>query len=373
MKMQVDVSDWGGCVEAFTNALKAKAAELGFVLSGVAAAAQPQRYHSFLQWLDAGYAGQMLYLETRRDAYASPQSILDGCSTLLMLGFAYRTVEPAEVEPGSGRVARYAWGEPDYHDHILERLKALAQWLLQQHPTARARGVVDTAPLLEREFAEAAGLGWVGKNTLLLNRQWGSYFFLAALLTDLPLRVDPPQTQGYCGTCRACLDACPTQAFPQPYVLDARRCISYLTIEHRDHIDTNLAEQMGNWMFGCDICQEVCPWNRRAAVSTQAVPQPLASLTPADLVTLLQMDDEGFRKRYRHTPLWRAKRRGVIRNACLVLGNQRYQPAVPALQLLTADGEPLIRSAAQWALEAMDARRADPPRPSRRDLPGTAE
>ncbi len=176
----------------FTTDLKAHASTLGFVLSGVTAAAEPARYAYLQKWLDAGYAGQMHYLEARREAYRSPSSVLDGCTTLLMLGYPYRTEEPPAVSPGSGRVARYAWGEPDYHDHLFAQLKELQRWVLARHPAARVRGVVDTAPLLEREFAEAAGLGWVGKNTLLLNRQWGSYFFLAALLTDLPLTIDPP-------------------------------------------------------------------------------------------------------------------------------------------------------------------------------------
>lgn len=338
-------------MEALTDELKKAAADRGFVLSGVTPAARPERYHAFLEWLEAGFAGEMRYLESRREAYATPSSILDGCTTLLMLGFPYRTEEPPLAELGSGRVARYAWGEPDYHDHVFAQLGSLRSWLTERCPTARVRGVVDTAPLLEREFAEAAGLGWIGKNTLLLNRRWGSYFFLAALLTDLPLKVDPPQGKGYCGTCRACLDACPTGAFPSPYVLDARRCISYLTIEHRGDIDSALAVQMGDWMFGCDICQEVCPWNRRALISPAAIPAPLASLAPADLVELLQLDEDHFRARYRHTPLWRAKRRGVLRNACLVLGNQRYRPAVAALQALTADPEPIIQHAARWALE----------------------
>lgn len=337
----------------FTVELKAQAASLGFVLSGVTAAAQPARYERLLEWLDAGMAGQMHYIEQRREAYASPNSILDGCTTLLMLGYPYRSEEPAEIAAGSGRVARYAWGEPDYHDHIFDQLKALQRWVLAEQPAARVRGVVDTAPLLEREFAEAAGLGWVGKNTLLLNRQWGSYFFLAALLTDLPLTLDPPVEKGHCGTCRACLDACPTQAFPAPYVLDARRCISYLTIEHRDTIDSDVAASMGDWMFGCDICQEVCPWNRRAAQAPQAIPVQLQSLAPADLLEILKLDDATFRQLYRHTPLWRAKRRGVIRNACLVLGNQRLEAAKPALQNLLGDSEPLIRHAAQWALEQL--------------------
>lgn len=344
-------------METLTQELKSVAVERGFVLSGVAPAARPERYTALIDWLEAGYAGQMHYLESRRAAYASPTSILDGCSTLLMLAYPYQTHASREPAAGGGRVARYAWGEPDYHEHVFDQLKALRTWLLQRVPTAQVRGVVDTAPLLEREFAEAAGLGWVGKNTLLLNRQWGSYFFLAALLTDLPLTVDPPQEKGYCGTCRACLDACPTSAFPRPYVLDARRCISYLTIEHRGDIDPALAEQMGSWMFGCDICQEVCPWNRRALTSPDAIPEPMTGLTPADLVATLQLNEEDFRSRYRQTPLWRAKRRGVLRNACLVLGNQRHAPAVSALRVLLTDSEPVIQHAAQWALDRIESPR----------------
>jgi epoxyqueuosine reductase len=339
--------------DSLTAELKTAAHELGFVLSGVTAAAQPARYTQFLEWLDAGMAGQMHYLENRREAYAHPRRILDGCTTLLMLAYPYRTDEPPEIEHGSGRVARYAWGEPDYHDHVFDQLKSLQRWLLQREPAARIRGVVDTAPLLEREFAAAAGLGWIGKNTLLLNRQWGSYFFLAALLTDLPLAMDAPYEKGYCGTCRACLDNCPTQAFPKPFVLDARRCVSYLTIEHRGSIDNELAESMGAWMFGCDICQEVCPWNRRAAVSPAAIPQPMPYLSPADLLETLTLDENTFRERYRHTPLWRSKRRGVIRNACLVVGNQRVLTAIPALKKLLDDPEPLIQGAAQWALDKL--------------------
>ena len=341
-------------MDTLTRDLKTRAAELGFVLSGVAAAGTPDRFPFFLEWLAAGYAGQMHYLESRREAYRTPTSILDGCKTLLMLAFPYATTTPAPPAAGHGRVARYAWGEPDYHEYVFEQLQELKNWLRTLQPNAAVRGVVDTAPLLEREFAAAAGLGWIGKNTLLLNRSWGSYFFLAALLTDLPLALDPPLTQGYCGTCRACLDACPTQAFPKPYVLDASRCISYLTIEHRAPIADELSASVGDWMFGCDICQEVCPWNRRILHSPEAIPQPMTSLAPADLVAILGMDDQQFRQAYRQTPLWRAKRRGVLRNACLVLGNQRFQPARAALATLVDDQEELIRQAAHWALNRLD-------------------
>ncbi len=345
----------GGCpaLKALTQQLKQKSRELGFVLCGVAPAAAPGRWQQFSRWLDAGYAGQMHYLAGRRDAYRHPRFVLDGCRTIMMLALPYATeTESAErsAAEGVGRVARYAWGEIDYHDVIHDRLASLCRWVESRHPAASVRGVVDTAPLLEREFAEMAGLGWIGKNTLLLNRTWGSYFFLAALLTDLALDTDPPQEKGYCGTCTACLDACPTDAFPQPFVLDATRCISYLTIEHRDHIDDALKPHLGNWVFGCDICQEVCPWNRKARHSDEPQFAPRADLRLPDLLGTLSLTEQQFRQRFRQTPLWRSKRRGILRNAILVVGNQRFAGADEALDNLLLDDEPLIRAAAAWAI-----------------------
>jgi epoxyqueuosine reductase len=203
---------------------------------------------------------------------------------------------------------------------------------------------------LEREFAQLAGLGWIGKNTLLLNKQAGSWFFLAVLLTDLELDYDTAHATDHCGTCRACLDACPTGAFVDAYQLDARKCISYLTIESRRPIPLELREPLGEWLFGCDVCQEVCPWNHRAPLSEEPEFQPLGGMTVVELAELFEMDDEAFRARFRHTPLWRPKRRGLLRNAAIVLGNQRPPAAVGALIRALNDREPLIRGAAAWAL-----------------------
>jgi epoxyqueuosine reductase len=229
-------------------------------------------------------------------------------------------------------------------------LNALADFLRSQVLGARARGVVDTAPLLEREFAQLAGLGWIGKNTLLLNRQNGSWFFLAALLTDLELAYDSARETDHCGTCRACLDACPTDAFPQPYVLDASRCISYLTIELRSSIPTELRSRIGDWLFGCDVCQTVCPWNSRAPQSAHSEFAPRSDSNPVDLISLFELDDAGFRARFRDTPLWRPRRRGLLRNAAIVLGNQQAAPSIPALIRGLDDAEPLVRGACAWAL-----------------------
>ena len=334
---------------ALTTQLKQEARRLGFDLAGACPAVAPTGIHHLHEWLAAGYAGEMQFLANRRAAYEHPRHVLDGVRSLLLLAMNYRTVEPAALAPGQGRLSRYAWGQ-DYHDTIHERLHALADFLRDIVPGAAARGVVDSAPLLEREFAQLAGLGWIGKNTLLLNRQSGSWFFLAALLTDVELEYDAPHATDHCGTCTACLDACPTQAFVAPYVLDSRRCISYLTIELRSSIPAELRAGLGDWVFGCDVCQDVCPWNHRAPTNELADFQPDAEANPLDLVTLFALSDADFRARFRDTPLWRAKRRGLLRNAALVLGNQRHDAALPALMRGLRDAEPLVREACAWAI-----------------------
>jgi epoxyqueuosine reductase len=336
--------------EEISQQLKDRAQELGFQLTGICPAVTPTGVHHLDQWLESGYAGQMDYLASRREAYQHPSNLLAGSQSILMLGMHYQTFKPETPQPGQGRISRYAWGEQDYHDLIRQRLHQLADWFRELLPGAKTRGVVDTAPLLEREFAQLAGLGWVGKNTLLINPKAGSYFFLAALLTDQTLAYDTTQTSDHCGTCSACLDACPTGAFVQPYVLDATRCISYLTIEHHDAIAVELRPQMEQWLFGCDVCQEVCPWNRFAPQSSQDSFAPRSDANPADLMSLFELDDPTFRQRYRQTPLWRAHRRGLLRNAAILLGNQRYELAQPALALGLTDQEPVVRGASAWAL-----------------------
>ncbi len=334
-----------------TEWLKSRATELGFTQAGVCQAVEPPGYQRLSEWLAAGYAGQMDYLADRREAYAHPEHVLEGCRSLLMLAMDYRTSEPRPPGPTEGRVSRYAWGAADYHDVIRGRLHTLADELREREPDALVRGVIDTAPLLERDFARLAGLGWVGKHTLLLNRQHGSYFFLAALLTDLQLECDAPHAADHCGTCTACLDACPTGAFPQPYVLDATKCISYLTIELHEQVPVELRPGMGQWVFGCDVCQDVCPWNRRAPESQQPEFQPLENQDPLDLIGLFDLDDAAFRTRFRHTPLWRAHRRGLLRSAAIALGNTRPPEALATLSKAANDEDGVVREAAEWALE----------------------
>ncbi len=340
--------------QEFTPELKAEARECGFDLVGVCSAREPGAIERFQEWLARGYAGEMRYLSDRASAYADPGSVLDGVKSIVMLGMNYRTTQASAPTPGQGRVSCYAWGNTDYHDVIHARLRKLKEFIRERIPTAKVRGVVDTAPLLEREFARLAGLGWVGKNTMLLNKEIGSWFFLAALLTDIELTFDEAFQTDHCGTCTACLDACPTDAFPEPYVLNATKCISYLTIELRNSIPSDLRAGVGDWLFGCDVCQDVCPWNRRAPISQEPAFPPQTQMDPVDLCALFELDDTEFRKRFRQTPLWRSKRRGILRNAAIVLGNQRPAFAIEPLIRGLKDKEPLVRSACAWALGRYD-------------------
>ncbi len=343
-----------------TRALKAEATRQGFELSGACPAVRPPGLDHFRQWLEAGYAGAMHYLGRRAEAHEHPRHVLEGARSIVMLGVNYRTVEAKEVRPGEGRVSCYAWGG-DYHEWVHERLRALADHHRRLVPGAVVRGVVDTAPLLEREFARLAGLGWIGKNTLVLNRRLGSWFFLAALLTSAELEYDPPGEEAYCGSCRACLDACPTGALVAPYQLDARRCISYLTIELRESVADELRPAMGEWVFGCDVCQDVCPWNGRAPTSLNRSFQPTGAGGALELAGLFWLDDEVFRRRFRQTPLWRARRRGVLRNAAIALGNRPTEAGLAALVRGLDDGEAVVRGACAWALQqfgTQDAREA---------------
>lgn len=365
-----------------TAELKSRAWELGFALSGACSAVTPQGIGALARWLAEGFAGEMAYLADRQAAYEHPRHVLPGARSLLMLGMPYDHCGGRECGAGEGQVARYARGTTDYHDHIHELLRELVRLAETSVPGIRVRGVVDTAPLLEREFAQLAGLGWVGKNTMLLNRQHGSWFFLAALLLDCELDYDQPSRHSYCGSCTACLDACPTQAFPEPYVLDATRCISYLTIELHAAVPQDQRTAIGSWLFGCDICQEVCPWNHLAArtaertraageganIAAVSADRPeqldrsaadLAGIESVeDLSALLQLDDEWFRRRFRHTAFWRARRRGLLRNAALVLGNHRSPESHDALAQALQDPEPLVRGAAAWALGQIGSEQA---------------
>ena len=345
--------------------------QLGFSLFGVARAQASPGFARLQEWIAQGYAGTMDYIPKRLEAYRHPDAVLEGCKSVIMLGMPY-TPSPhtrpskransssahahdnessATPDAAANRFAKlgsYASGSVDYHDLIRESLNQICSHLAQQVPGSSNRGVVDTAPLMERDFAQLAGIGWIGKNTLLLHRQMGSYFFLAAVLTDIELEADDPFRSDHCGTCTACLDACPTGAFEKPHVLNASKCISYLTIEHRGTIAAELSEGMGDWLFGCDVCQMVCPWNRKVEAE---VPPPFQHSDldrKSSLEHWLQLDEDGFRTLYRKTPFWRTKLVGMHRNAMIVAANTNRHDLVPLIELLLqSDNSVLVQTAVE--------------------------
>jgi epoxyqueuosine reductase len=359
---------------SLTSELKTFARNLGFHLVGITSADPfSQAELDITRWLSEGHQGEMGWLNAARARLATrPHELLPQATSLIVVGASYRTVEPDSSQssvrsrqsstlrpqpriPGPllsarGRVARYAWGE-DYHDAMKQRLRLTAEWLSQRvDRPIQSRVFVDDGPLVERDAAVRAGVGFRGKNTNLLTTI-GSYVFLGALLTDVELDLDSPITKD-CGTCRLCIEACPTQALDEAYHLAAERCIAYLTIEHRGPIAEDLRPKLGNWIFGCDICQEVCPYN----ASTRGRPRGWPEFEPRrgttfDLEVITEMDDAAFRAAFRGTPIKRTKRRGLVRNAALALGNVGGPGAASSLARLADDPDPVVAEAARWALK----------------------
>ena len=358
--------------------LKHKASQLGFALVGIVPVS-PTRTHGFYQnWLGQGHAGKMGYLHRHAGFKRDPALLLPTARSLIALAHPYPGTLPPEIggESLRGRVSRYALGQ-DYHDVLKTKLHRLAGWLgAESGGPLEYRAMVDSAPLMEREFAARAGLGWVGKNAMLIHWELGSWVFLAELLVDLELAADvPPRpraAQGKpgdpldlresCGTCTACIEACPTGAIVANKTVDSRRCISYLTIELKGAIAAPLREPMGDWVFGCDICQEVCPWNRKAPPARETAFEGATESSRPSLIALLALDEAAFRERYRGTPLGRPKRRGILRNAAIALGNLGAKETRPgmrasarqALSGALMDPEPLVRGAAAWALGRLE-------------------
>lgn len=334
--------------------VKAQATELGLVNLGITPAVQATGFAPLTEWIESGYAASMDYFANRLDAYRHPQGVMPGVQSIMVFAWPYPTNPSQETAPGNGQVARYAWSGVDYHDSIHRMLKTLARTIKQSAPELRSRGCVDTAPLLERELGQAAGLGWTGKNTLLLNRNLGSYFFLCCLMVDCELPYDDAFESSHCGTCTACLDHCPTDAFVEPGLMDAGKCISYLTIEHRGSIDHDLRPGIGNWVFGCDVCQEVCPWNRKPAKQPRQSQQhyPLHEL---DLLGLFSLDEDSFRAKYRKSPFWRTRLQGMQRNAAIVLGNQKAKHALPVLTQAAKSDDAVVAEACQWAINEINS------------------
>jgi epoxyqueuosine reductase len=340
-----------------TQNLKQKAVELGFNLIGLTRAESSPTLDAYRKWIAQGMHGEMGYM-ARPDRImrrANLNHILPDAASIVMVGLDYRTLEIHESvlnDPKRGRIASYAWGL-DYHEILESRLEQLAQWIqTEAHGKIDQKIYVDTGAVLERSHAQQAGMGFIGKNTMLIHPRRGSYFFVGEIITTLEFDTyDLAHRPTMCGPCTRCLRACPTDAFPEPYVLDARRCISYHTIENKGWIDQNLRPQFGNWVFGCDICQEVCPFQRFSLPTHEKAFFPVDIDRAAPLLSdLLTLDDETFKSRYHGTPLYRIRRKRLVRNACIAAGNNHDAQFIPYLIQLLYDEEPLVRGHAAWGL-----------------------
>lgn len=338
------------CVTMEISRLQALAMEAGLDCVGVAPAGPTPTWEAYRAWLARGYAGEMAYL-ARPDAVtqrADPRHLLPEARSVLVVAAAYGRAALPPLSPLHGRVARYAWDAADYHRWLLERLRALLRRLEAECGAFPWRAYVDTGPILERAWAQVAGLGWVGKNANLIHPRLGSYLFLGVGLVGLDLPPTPPPDLPTCGDCRRCMEACPTQAIVAPGVVDARRCLAYWTIEHRGGIPEELRPALGARVFGCDVCQEVCPWNQRAL---RAITAPAAAPAALYLPDLLTLSEAAFRARFRHTALWRATWAGLARNAAVVLGNSGNPAARPHLARAAREHpSALVREHAAWGL-----------------------
>jgi epoxyqueuosine reductase len=341
--------------------VKQAAREAGFELAGVAPVHDFDELDRFREWIAAGRAGDMKYMEARDESgflkRASLSSTLPWVRSVIVCAINYNTAQPYSTQadnPQRGWIARYAWGQQDYHDAVLNRLRAVESKLRDAvgGSQLQTRCYVDTGPLVERVYAKYAGVGWIGKNTCILNQKMGSWLFLGVILTSLELEPDLPAPDR-CGSCTRCIDACPTDALVAPYQLDSNRCISYLTIEKRGAIAEEMRPHIGHEVFGCDICQDVCPWNRKAPATDATEFQPREGLVNPALEWLAGMTAEEFRETFRGSAVRRAKRRGLRRNAVLAMGNTGDESFGPLLERLKTDEDPVVAESAQWAAKRL--------------------
>ena len=336
------------------SAIFQRALQLGFDDCRFTTARPPAHAAQFQGWLQAGQHGEMDYLARNAHKRIDPSLVLSAAKTIITLAASYT---PPPSANAAGEIARYArYG--DYHDILGRRLKDLATFVNSLGNGARSLWYVDTGPLLERDLAERAGLGFIGKHTNLISRRLGNWIFLAEIITTLEFEADAPE-KNRCGSCRRCIEACPTAAITAPFQLDARRCISYLTIELKGAIPEELRPLMGNRIYGCDDCLAACPWNRFAREGAMMRPHYRPDLAAPDLIELLSLDEAAFKRRFAGTPIRRAKRRGLLRNVCVALGNSGDESALPALERAATDAEPLVAEHARWAIARIQGRRVN--------------
>jgi epoxyqueuosine reductase len=385
-------------ISAFTTVIKQAAVDVGFDVVGVAGAGDVPELEYFPDWIASGYAGEMKYLEKCNEAgelkRASLSRVAPWARSVVVCAINYNTDQPYSTEPADpkcGWISRYAWTREDYHDSVMRRLRALetrlrdlvacnspqhssdpprcvaekSQQVMREQTRESAAGLeiasaadlqtrcyVDTGPIVERVYAKYAGVGWIGKNTCVINQRIGSWLFLGVILTSIELTPDFPAPDR-CGTCTRCIEACPTDALVGPYQLDSNKCISYLTIEKRGAIPEELRQPMGRQVYGCDICQDVCPWNRKAAPTTANEFQPRANLVNPALDWLAEMDVEAFRETFRGSPVKRTKLSGLRRNAVIAMANSKDESFVPVLEKLAHDGDRIVSEAASWGLKKL--------------------
>ncbi len=342
-----------------TQRIKTQGTALGFDLVGISPVQAPPHGESFAEWLRRGYHGEMGYLARTAEKRMHPGEFLPWARSVVSVALNYNSpYDRRETEGIRGWISRYAWGE-DYHDVMYAKLTLLLEYVRREGGSeVQGQISVDAGPVLDREVGARAGIGWYGKNTNLLSMRIGSFFFVGELFLSLELEWDRP-IRNRCGQCRLCLEACPTNAFVGPYVLDARKCISYLTIEVKGAIPRELRPLMGSHIFGCDICQEVCPYNTKVKATKEAAFHPRQGLHAPDLIPLLSLSEAEFKAKFAGSAILRAKRRGFLRNVCVALGNLKRREAVPALAAtLGNDPEPLVRGHAAWALGRIRTREA---------------
>jgi len=341
--------------------VKRTAVDAGFDLCGIASVTDSRELSYFPEWIAAGRAGEMKYMEARDDAgelkRASLSRVAPWARSVVVCAINYNTAHPYSTQchdSTRGWISRYAWSREDYHDAVLRRLKQIEAKLKDASPELTTRSYVDTGPIVERVFAKYAGVGWIGKHTCIINQQKGSWFFLGVILTSIELQPDLPAPDR-CGTCTRCIEACPTDAIFAPYQLDSNKCISYLTIEKRGSIPENLREEMGRHVYGCDICQDVCPWNRKAPVTAATEFESRPGLVNTALDWLAEISAEEFREKFRGSPIRRAKRSGLRRNAIIAMGNSRDPEFLPLLQTLASDEDEIVSETARWAIARLEA------------------
>jgi epoxyqueuosine reductase len=338
---------------AIRDAIRAEALARGFDAVGFAEARLANSAHANLvEFLKLGYHGDMGWLAAHAERRGDPRALWDEARTVVVLGLNYGGVTDVDEDGDSGIVSIYARGR-DYHDTVKKRLKALARWIAERWP-GELKVFVDTAPVMEKPLAQQAGIGWQGKHTNLVSRDFGSWLFLGEIYLSLSLEPDAAEAD-HCGTCTNCLDACPTNAFPAPYRLDARRCISYLTIEHKGMIDAVLRPLIGNRIYGCDDCLAACPWNKYARTTVEPDFLPRPELTAPRLAALARLDDAGFRQMFAGTSIKRIGRDRFLRNVLIAIGNSDEPALTEAVQHCLDDASPLVRASAVWAFSRLAA------------------